>query len=582
MAISDSQKVDYLFKKIGYSVAKTDTSSIKSPSNESIASPLVVRGDSIWSQSDLIPAVIPTSNSSVVALYNDTIGTTVQTANDGTASANRTWLTNLTDWIDPSFGSTYQVKIYLATTGNTSPQYGTQLFADGTGSDEWFFDYASGVLNFIGTSLPSQTYTGKSIFVAGARYVGSKGVSTIVGNVDVSGNINANTIYQSGYQVLDSNTIISVNGDVVGSGTYGNIYAYLVNSGVTPGIYGSADDEYADRVPKITVDAKGRITNIANVTLTQVGNVSFNDTTISSNSSMTVTTLNNGNIVLTADGTGVVQITGGDAVGIPSGNTAARPTTVLEGYVRFNTDIDTLEWYNGTIWDSFQQGQITSQIIIPDGTSVTYTLSANASTSGVMVSINGTLQQPDTSYSVHDGDQITFVEVPLSTDEIEVRQIGFGVTSVQSLIFGEAEVVLNNNNINVKGNIIPTVDDIYDIGSPTSQWNNIYISGEVISTSANTTVSSAAVATTIDSYSKTTYRTAKYVVQAERSTDFESYEVLVTHNGTNAYRTTYGIVTTGNTLGTLTTTISGANVLLQFTATYTNTVVRLSKNYLAI
>jgi hypothetical protein len=199
-----------------------------------------------------------------------------------------------------------------------------------------------------------------------------------------------------------------------------------------------------------------------------------------------------------------------------------------------------------------------------------------------MVSINGTLQQPDTSYSVHNGNQITFVEIPLSTDVIEVRQIGFGVTSVQSLIFGEAEVVLNNNNINVKGNIIPTVDDIYDIGSPTSQWKNIYISGEVISASANTIVSLAGVATTIDTYDKTVYRTAKYVVQAEHSTDFESYEVLVTHNGTSAYRTTYGVVTTGNSLGTLTTTVSGANVLLQYTADYANTVVRLSKNYLAI
>jgi len=132
------------------------------------------------------------------------------------------------------------------------------------------------------------------------------------------------------------------------------------------------------------------------------------------------------------------------------------------------------------------------------------------------------------------------------------------------------------------GNIIPSADDVYNIGSPISQWKNIYISGEVVSTSANTTISSVAVATTVDSYDKTTYRTAKYIVQAERSTDYESYEVLVTHNGTTAYRTTYGIITTGNTLGNLSATVSGSNVLLQYTADYANTIVRLSKNYLVI
>ena len=406
-------------------------------------------------------------------------------------------------------------------------------------------------------------------------------------NVTISGNVNgdtvsANTIYQAGYQVLDANTTFTIAGDVAGNGPYSNIYAYLGNTGVTPGVYGSADDEFADRVPKITVDAKGRITNIANVTLTQVGNVSFNDTTISSNSSITISSSNNGNILIDANGEGTVQIVGTDAMLIPTGNTASRPSTLLEGYLRFNTDTQNIEWYDGIQWSSFQQGQITSQVISPDGITDTYTLSANASTYGVIVSINGTLQQPATSYNIINNNQIQFTEIPITTDVIEVRQIGFGVSSVQSLVYGEAEVVLNNDNINVTGNIIPTVDDIYDIGSPTRQWKNIYLSGEVISTSANTTVSSAGVATTVDTYDKTVYRTAKYVVQAEHSTDFESYEVLVTHNGTTAYRTTYGIVTTGNTLGGLTTTISGANVLLQYTANYANTIVRLSKNYLAI
>jgi hypothetical protein len=40
MAISDTQKIDYLWKKIGYAATKTDTAANKDATNEEIASPL--------------------------------------------------------------------------------------------------------------------------------------------------------------------------------------------------------------------------------------------------------------------------------------------------------------------------------------------------------------------------------------------------------------------------------------------------------------------------------------------------------------------------------------------------------------
>ena len=39
MAISDDQKIDYLWKKLGYGASKTDINSIKGATNESIPSP---------------------------------------------------------------------------------------------------------------------------------------------------------------------------------------------------------------------------------------------------------------------------------------------------------------------------------------------------------------------------------------------------------------------------------------------------------------------------------------------------------------------------------------------------------------
>ena len=69
MAITDSQKIDYLFKKVGYGATKTDVNSNKLAPNEAIPSPALIRGDVIWNQSDEIPSVKPGSTSGVVQIY---------------------------------------------------------------------------------------------------------------------------------------------------------------------------------------------------------------------------------------------------------------------------------------------------------------------------------------------------------------------------------------------------------------------------------------------------------------------------------------------------------------------------------
>ena len=43
MAISDNQKLDYLFKKIGYGATKTDLNANKLAANEAIPSPLLLK-----------------------------------------------------------------------------------------------------------------------------------------------------------------------------------------------------------------------------------------------------------------------------------------------------------------------------------------------------------------------------------------------------------------------------------------------------------------------------------------------------------------------------------------------------------
>jgi len=195
MALADSTKVDFLWKKLGFGVTKTAPNANKQAFNESIPSPLLMRGDKVWQSSGSIPGVKPAAASAIVNIYQDAAGgsDTVETTEDLSAPDNRTWKTNLTDWIPTEFGSTYLVKVYVDDAGESNPQStGTQLFQAGSGNnDEWFFDYSSGVLNFNGTNIPTVIgtgVTGKSVYIVGARYIGPFGVGggSGIGNLTVT------------------------------------------------------------------------------------------------------------------------------------------------------------------------------------------------------------------------------------------------------------------------------------------------------------------------------------------------------------------------------------------------------------
>jgi hypothetical protein len=198
-SFGESQKLDYLWKKVGYGVAKTSIpppgSGSKEAFNESIASPLLYRGDLVWKESGSIPSTPPAATTSIVEVYQDGGGggysASVQCTEDLTAPDNQTWKTNIANWIPTQFGANYLVKVYVDTTGSTTPQTtGTRLFQAGSGSDDtWFFDYQAGILNFNGAAIPTviaSGISGKSVFVVGYQYIGAFGVGGDNGNITFS------------------------------------------------------------------------------------------------------------------------------------------------------------------------------------------------------------------------------------------------------------------------------------------------------------------------------------------------------------------------------------------------------------
>jgi len=192
VAISQSQKVDFLYKKLGFTKTKTGLSvdgtisgTKKAGFGEQFASPLIIADGSVWNQSELIPTTPPASDTSIVKGYR--VATALRMTVDPTVAGNRSFIAyttfnntssaRLTNWIDTQFGNDYVVKVYAGDPNSG----GTLLPAGGsTGSDSWFFDYSSGVLQFHDTSIHSSiNANGTNIYIVGYRYIGQTGVISI-------------------------------------------------------------------------------------------------------------------------------------------------------------------------------------------------------------------------------------------------------------------------------------------------------------------------------------------------------------------------------------------------------------------
>ena len=247
MAVSQAQIVDLLYKQ-AFGVTKTDTATNKSPSNESIPSPLLLRGDTIWTQADQIP---PTAAAVAGVVQAYTGANAVECTADNTTvpigGIYPTWETGLTYWIPAEFGSTYNIQIWVDSSGVANPTAtGTQIFADGSGgTGQWYYNYQSGVLNFIGETIPAELTAGKVIYVVGYRYIGKTGVTNLpngtqIGNLvfsnanisSVNSNANINLI-PNGTGIVVINSALTSNGNITGTNANfsGNLTSLNANLG---------------------------------------------------------------------------------------------------------------------------------------------------------------------------------------------------------------------------------------------------------------------------------------------------------------------------------------------------------------
>ena len=316
MAVSQSQIVDLLYKQ-AFGVTKTDTATNKSPSNENIPSPLLIRGDTIWTQSDQIPSTA-TATAGIVQAY--TGANAIECIADNTTvpigGIYPTWLTELTYWIPSEFGATYTVQVWVDNPGVANPTLtGTQIFAAGSGgTGQYYYNYQSGVLNFIGETIPASLTSGKVLYIVGYRYIGEVGVTNLPNNTTI-GNLNftGTTISST---TANGNIIIAPNG----TGTVQISSAVTSNGNITATFF-IGNGSQLTGVAASNAATSGTVTDNAQPNITSVGtlislNVSSNVTAsnfigalANGNSNVNIPNIN-GNINLTAVGNTTMVVTG--------------------------------------------------------------------------------------------------------------------------------------------------------------------------------------------------------------------------------------------------------------------------------
>ncbi len=389
MSIPISQKVDLLYKQ-AFGVTKTDTESNKSPSNEAIASPLLNRGDTLWTQADQIPGTAA-AVASIVQAY--TGSSAVECTADNTTvpvgGVYPTWKTDLTYWVPQEFGSTYAVAVYVDDSGVADPtSTGTQIFGAGSGgTGEFFYNYQSGVLNFIGETIPTALTSSKVLYIVGYRYIGKTGVNNLpdsqIGNLDItdqtitgqdtdaniiltpngtgqvvtSGNVTASFFYGNGSQLtgIDATGIQNGTSNVRIPAADGNV-ELNVNGGLTANVTDTGIVMTSGNLDLGNVIATGVGTFTGNVSAGNVstggqadvtgnltaGNVDggnlvqasfFTGTLIDGTSNVTVN--NNGNVDLVAAGntTAVITDSGANIVGTVNANGVATLGSVVTAQV---------------------------------------------------------------------------------------------------------------------------------------------------------------------------------------------------------------------------------------------------------
>lgn len=145
-------------------------------------------------------------------------------------------------------------------------------------------------------------------------------------------------------------------------------------------------------------------------------------------------------------------------------------------------------------------------------------------------------------------------------------------TNLAQNAFNTANTKLNQSGGSISGNLSVTgIVSTSNIASPVLYLNNASVSTNTITTSVNTPNQ------VLDITNIGIYRSVKYLVQVSSGTDYQTSEILLIHDGSNAYITEYGTIYTNTSLMTYDADISSSNARLLMTPTNNINTVKVYK-----
>mgnify|MGYP005991798597 FL=1 len=312
------------------------------------------------------------------------------------------------------------------------------------------------------------------------------------------------------------------------------------------------------------------------------------DSNITINDNFISTTTSNSNLILDPAGTGMVEMIGTGATIMPIGTTAQRPSGSA-GMIRYNSTTSALEFHNGS---SFQQVSVDSDASSAD-TSNTAVISKTQMTTNIVT-------VDDFETSTFWGARYEYVVFDEISGEFETGTI--------HLIHNSGDCFINNYGVTHTGSSpLGTFTSDIEGGkarlrftgtSNTSSFSAFRTamgdSSEADSSSDNTGLTlvsdldSAQAA--LDTTSASTYRGVQYLIMAYNAGDdstsgFEIVTINCVHDGSTAYHTEYGRLTTAHAGHDSTQTdiasydvdINGGNIRLLGTSFAANTVIKIYK-----
>ena len=385
--------------------------------------------------------------------------------------------------------------------------------------------------------------------------------ANISGTANISGNANIGNIGTTG--------IINASGNITGGNFLTTGYANIGNISI-------------DNVTVTTLQTNANL----NLDPNGVGSVVINSSTDASNLVVNGTTANLlyvdaannriGVLTNTIPTNVTVKVNSTNSVILPVGNSSQRPGTPIQAMFRFNTDTLNYEFFDGSDW---KQASSTFTIISAseftgDGSTKIFTLSQSSTSEGTIVAVDGSVKIPVVDYSVS-STLLTFVTAPTAGQKIDARVITT-TTTVTSILTGDTSITVTDTGSN--GTITLTTDGASRFVA------NTYVNANaaIVSRLAGTSVGAATVV--IDTFDKTLFRSAKYVVQVSNAGrgDYESSEFLAMHDGTVAYGSSYAVVYSNVELGNVSVAMNVGNVELSYSGNFAGNTVKLFKEYIPV